>query len=256
MKYIKNFKLFEAVIMPDELQNDTRIESLEQLIEYGEKNGFDVVDYEEFYNSLSDVDKKSVPDKIITPFFALYHPIRKKPMFVVVFFDFLKRIPNYTQLIDDIIMHETIHKKQNINRKIDYILPDTRNIIYFSNKDEVMAFSWSIAKELTRKYKTIKSAMDNLSSIKLYKHIEHHIDRETLKRYHKYIYLYLEKMLETTNENTTIKEPITKPGVTPKRPTPIRRDKPSIKPAPKAELPEMATAMDVINKANLIKKVK
>lgn len=41
--------------------------------------------------------------------------------------------------------------------------------------------------------------------------------------------------------------PGTKPGITPGKPSPIRRDKPAVKPAPKAELPK-ASAEDVINK--------
>lgn len=41
--------------------------------------------------------------------------------------------------------------------------------------------------------------------------------------------------------------PTTKPGTRPGRPSPIRRDKPSVDPRPKAEIPT-ATPEDVVNK--------
>lgn len=45
-------------------------------------------------------------------------------------------------------------------------------------------------------------------------------------------------------------EPITKPGTRPNRPSPIRRDRPSVDPAPKAKNKKlsMATSLDVVNR--------
>lgn len=50
-----------------------------------------------------------------------------------------------------------------------------------------------------------------------------------------------------TKPAPTTAPPKTKPGTRPGRPSPIRRDKPSVEPAPKAELP-MATPEDVVKK--------
>lgn len=48
--------------------------------------------------------------------------------------------------------------------------------------------------------------------------------------------------------------PTTKPGTSPKRPSPIRRDKPAVKPDPKAKL-KKSTFKDVLNRyENIVKK--
>jgi len=57
---------------------------------------------------------------------------------------------------------------------------------------------------------------------------------------------YLKKF-ESFGPITKPAEPTTKPGTTPKRPSPIRRDRPSVEPAPKAKK-KLATAEDVVQR--------
>ena len=50
---------------------------------------------------------------------------------------------------------------------------------------------------------------------------------------------HIKKFEDFSFAEAPVKEPIVRPatpGTTPKRPSPIRRDKPAVKPAPKAEL--------------------
>ena len=63
MKYLKPYNLFEAIIIPQKVESDLLISSFEDLVEYGIQNEFDVVEYDEFYNSLSEADKKGAPPR-------------------------------------------------------------------------------------------------------------------------------------------------------------------------------------------------
>lgn len=204
MKYIKNYKFFEKIIIPDKLDNTT-FSNYQDLVRYGNDNGFDVVNYDEFYDSLSEKDKKTAPPRYGQPIFALFHPIKKTPMFVLCDPNFM-RIPIFKQILDDIIQHERIHSQQSNRMSIEYTLPNPNNRKeYFSNKDEVMAFSWTIANSLHKISRDIKDATDKLSDVKkggmvqseyfqLWKAITSVCDESIINRYRKYIYQYLEKM--------------------------------------------------------------
>lgn len=211
MKYIKDFRMFEAVIMPQKIDNNSVVNSFESLVRYGEENGFDVVDYNGFYNSLPEDDKKTAPPRHGVPFFALFHPINKKPMFVLVDPNAARFIPNFKEIVDDIIGHEKIHVEQTRRKgDIEYSLPSpTDKKAYFSNKEEIMAFSWTIANGLSKRHKDIKSAMNSLDEEfvihrgmgmrpeehkMIWNDIKRYCDEKTIKRYRKYIYLYLEKI--------------------------------------------------------------
>lgn len=207
MKNIKSFKLFEAVIIPKELKSSSDISSIssyDELVQYSNDNEFDVVKYAEFYKSLSDIDKKNAPPKGF-PFFALFHPIRKKPMFVISNINIPRVFPNFKNIVDDIIGHERIHSEQNKRKgSIKYILPEPNDRrLYFSNKEEIMAFSYSIAKELMRFGKESdweenfsKTLRKRLGWSNLYADIKRYVNSKVLNRYNKYIYLYVEKILE------------------------------------------------------------
>ena len=59
---------------------------------------------------------------------------------------------------------------------------------------------------------------------------------------------HIKKFEDFSYADAPVKEPVikpAKPGVAPKRPSPIRRDRPAVKPAPKAELPT-ASMEDVL----------
>lgn len=222
MNHIKKFTTFEAVIVPSiGNQSNINIRDMKSLVEYGIENDFDVVNYSEFYASLSDADKKTAPKNGMAPFFALFHPIRKKPMFVVDPI-IINRIPGFKNIVDDIISHEKIHGEQVQKRNgLVFDLPDPNGSKYFSNSDEVMAFSWSIAIGLKyiavdsvnsgkSKLESIKDAINsldinnkitNMPRVMLEPHyqiwnaITKKCNEQTIRKYKKYIYLYLEKLL-------------------------------------------------------------
>ena len=138
---IHKFNTFESIITPEPTSNNTIINNYQDLVQYGISNNFDVVNYDEFYNSLDDKDKKTAPRKDFrTPFFALFHPIRKKPMFVVCDTNVVRMMPNFKSIVDDIISHEKIHSEQNKRRGgLTFSLPSPLNRKeYFSNKDEII----------------------------------------------------------------------------------------------------------------------
>jgi hypothetical protein len=210
MKHLKSYKIFEAVIMPSTIEDDGQVDSFESAIEFGERNDFDVVEYDEFYNSLGEADKRTAPPSRGVPFFALFHPIRKKPMFVVCDKNVFRFMP-MKEIMSDIIGHEKVHAEQAIRRgNLEFNLPDPRDRkAYFSNKEEVMAFAFTIANGLSKTNRSLEAAMTDLDSqgnnfrgmgmrpaehTMLWNDIKRNCDEKTIKRYRKYIYLYLEKI--------------------------------------------------------------
>lgn len=211
MKHLTPFKIFEAVIIPAKIEDDTQVNSFESAVEFGQRNDFDVVEYDEFYNSLGESDKRTAPPSRGVPFFALFHPERKRPMFVVCDKNVFRFMP-MKEIISDIIGHEKVHAEQAIRRGgLEFNLPDPRDRkAYFSNKEEVMAFAFTIANGLSKTNRSLEEAMSQLDSqgndnfrvmgmrpaehTMLWADIKRNCDEKTIKRYRKYIYLYLEKM--------------------------------------------------------------
>lgn len=211
MKHLTPFKIFEAVIIPAKIEDDTQVNSFESAVEFGQRNDFDVVEYDEFYNSLGESDKRTAPPSRGVPFFALFHPERKRPMFVVCDKNVFRFMP-MKEIISDIIGHEKVHAEQAIRRGgLEFNLPDPRDRkAYFSNKEEVMAFAFTIANGLSKTNRSLEEAMSQLDSqgndnfrgmgmrpaehTMLWSDIKRNCDEKTIKRYRKYIYLYLEKM--------------------------------------------------------------
>ena len=202
MRFLKTFKAYEAVIIPTKIEDNAPVNSFQSAQDFGQRNGFDVVGYDEFYNSLSEENKKTAPPRQGVPFFALFNPVTRKPMFVLVDANAARFIPNFKDIMLDIIGHERVHAEQSLRKgQIDYKLPsplDRKS--YFSNKEEIMAFSFSIAKELSRKVKTVKDGMERLQrgvggqAGNLWYDIKKYCDEKTVNRYRKYIYMYLDKM--------------------------------------------------------------
>jgi len=202
MKYIKSFKIFEAVIIPSKIEDNATVNSFESAVEFGKRNDFDVVDYDEFYNSLSEENKKTAPPRQGMPFFALFNPVRRKAMFVLVDSNAARFIPNFKEIMLDIIGHERVHAEQSLRKgTIDYKLPsplDRKE--YFSNKEEVMAFSFTIATELSKVTRSVESGMEKLQrgvggqAGHLWFDIKKYCDEKTVNRYRKYIYMYLDKI--------------------------------------------------------------
>ena len=202
MKYLKPFNIFEAVIMPSTIEDNNQVNSFQSAKEFGERNRFDVVGYDEFYNSLGEADKKTAPPRQGVPFFALFHPVRKKPMFVLSDPNAARFIPNFKEIMLDIIGHERVHAEQTSRRgDIEFNLPNPRDRkAYFSNKEEVMAFSFTIANELSKVVRSKEEGMEKLQrgiggqAGHLWLDIKKYCDEKTIKRYTKYIYMYLDKI--------------------------------------------------------------
>ena len=212
MKHIKEFELFEAIIMPPVIRDNATVNSFDSAVEFGQRNGFEVVDYEEFYDSLGEADKRTAPPKG-TPFFALFHPIRKTPMFVLCDPNAPRIIHNFKEIMLDIIGHEMVHSEQTRRRGgIEFALPNPLDRkAYFSNKEEIMAFSFTIANDLIKTQTDIGDAMEELDRVSaqppamfrgplpqyrlMWDSIKKICDEKTIKRYRKYIYLYLDRML-------------------------------------------------------------
>lgn len=210
MKYLKNFK--EAIINTEKNTDiDNFISSLrknrkvlipfDNVVEVGLDNNIEVVDYNTFYNDLPDNDKSTAPPRQSfgnqIPYFALVNPITKKPRLVLG--KFLHKEMLYH--IEDVLHHEMIHVNQHSKRTIDKGLANPNNRKdYYEDSDEIMAFSYSIAKELLNHgVKTPKAGIDMISRrnrIRLYDDIKKNVSETVLKKYHKYIYLYLEDLLK------------------------------------------------------------
>ena len=218
MKHLKHFKIFEAVIMPSKIESNSIVNSFESAVEYGIQNDFDVVEYDEFYNSLGEADKKTAPPRRGgPPFFALFHPVRKKPMFVISDKQVFNFMP-MKEIINDIIGHEKVHAEQTLRRGgIEFALPSpTDRKAYFSNKEEVMAFAWTIANGLSKINRGLESAMKELDvqDIRmgvrptehkmLWNDIKRNCDEKTIKRYRKYIYMYLDKIFNKDEDSKNV----------------------------------------------------
>ena len=217
MKHLKTYKIFESVIMPNKIEDDSNINSFESAVEFGQRNDFDVVEYDEFYNSLGEADKKTAPPSRGVPFFALFHPIRKKAMFVVCDKNVFRFMP-MKDIILDIIGHEKVHAEQAVRRGgLEFNLPDPRDRkAYFSNKEEVMAFAFTIANGLSKINRGLESAMKELDAQDirmgarptehkmLWNDIKKYCDEKTIKRYRKYIYMYLDKIFNKDEDSKNV----------------------------------------------------
>jgi hypothetical protein len=185
---------------------------LSDLARLGAEYNIEIVDYDTFYRDLPQRDKTTAPSKTAreSQFFALVNPVTKRPRVVLnlpmpfIPKDFFDQVP-----LGDILKHEQIHVGQHSRRpNIDMPLPEPKDKkAYFSNKDEVMAFAFSVAKEIVSMFPTITTPKEGFDKLienprifRLYGDIKENTDEETLKRYHKYIYLYLEDLLKTEDE--------------------------------------------------------
>lgn len=163
-----------------------------EVVEIGKKHNVDVVDYRTFFSELPEGDKKTAPPTH-APCFALVNPVNNLPRVVVNVPSIDRRMLDH---IYHMLKHENIHVGQIARRSKEQrsmVNPNDRKE-YFSNKDEVMAFSQSIVDMLVGQgVKTKDGLMRKLKYNPLYMDIKKSVDEDTLNRYHKYIYLYFEK---------------------------------------------------------------
>lgn len=158
----------------------------------GEKYGIEVVDYLNFYDELSDENKKTAPPPNGQPF-ALINPDTNKPRIVCHLYlnkDLIDRVYH-------MLKHENIHiiqKSRSGGKGNGEGMNPMDRKSYFSNKDEIMAFSQSISDIIMKSNpKNINDAISKLKSINLWKDIQSVVDKDVLNRYKKYIYLYLQQ---------------------------------------------------------------
>jgi hypothetical protein len=178
--------------------------NFETIKRIGEENDIEVVDYDTFISELpTEQLKKDAPKKAEIPYFGLVNPVTHKARLVIQIPDL--RMPNL-KFLYHMLKHENVHvgqKQRKVNKNHGEYLGDIKNLkAYFSNKDEIMAFSQSISDMLMDdipmigKPKDIEDAFKRMQNLPLWKSIKSNVDSETLKRYRKYIYLYLEREFE------------------------------------------------------------
>ena len=204
MKYLVQYPIFEKIIDwrdqgIDEFREDVIAQRLpiffDELVGIGSDHGIEIVDYETFYRELPDEHKESAPPRGV-PAFATVNHETFRPRVII-------NVPRIDQRLFDYIIHmlkhEMVHVGQWSRRSTHHAGPNPMDrAAYFSDKDEIMAFSQSIADQLIAMgARTPQEAIKQLSSLRLYLDIKRNVDSRTLKRYHKYIYLYLEEELYT-----------------------------------------------------------
>lgn len=172
--------------------------SFDNLVEIGKKNEIEIVDYETFISELPDKLKKAAPQ---APIFGLVNPKTNKIRIVLLFKRIKLGILNH---IYHIIKHENIHIGQASRREKESseYYDDVRDKkAYYSNKDEIMAFSQTISDMiLSDNVDNLEDAKKKLRYNRLWSDIKNSVDEKVRKRYIKYIYLYLEKEL-SLNKN-------------------------------------------------------
>ncbi len=203
MKYIRKFN--ESVIEPGGFGVKEFIDDIFRFVngrmpfestrEIFERHNIELVNYDTFYQELPDDQKSTAPTKGHNPpIFGLVNPLTNRPRIVyqVPFID-----PGLCGYIKHILEHESIHIDQISRRSgwIKYSLPDPKDQkSYFSDKDEVMAFSQSISDMIMNgphRPESMEEAIKMLNRNPLYMDIKRNVDSKILNRYKKYIYFYL-----------------------------------------------------------------
>lgn len=203
MKYLKS--IYEAIIdwrdqgleeFAEEVYSERLPIFADQLKEIGREHNIEIVDYDEFFRDLpNDSYRDTAPPRGATPAFATVNPVTDRPRVVLGVTRIDQRLFDY---ILHMLKHEVIHVNQFSRRdqhpNSDWDVNDRSQ--YFSQKDEVMAFSHSLVDQLiTMGLRNPKEVHSALPKVRLYQDIRGAVDAKTLKRYHKYIYLYLEQEL-------------------------------------------------------------
>lgn len=214
--------LNEAIIIPKDFQASSNKREFEN------NSGAKVISYEDFMKAIPKEAQSKIPSKsdIVSsgqPFFGFYDTANKQAYFVCLYPPemILSQIP---EIAKDAIRHELIHDEQ-INRmqSNNYTLIDNnpsfldKKDLYFSTTEEIMALSFSIANWVKRsneftnakdatnaiihnvgKYIQNQRNMEMYMAANTWRSIANVCDESVLKKYKKYIYLYLEHFF---NEN-------------------------------------------------------
>lgn len=180
----------------DELESMRRPMIPQDFKRWAAQYSVEVVPYSTFIRELPDEHKDSAPDPR-THLFALLNPVTERPRVVV-------NVPmlghREFKYIAHMIKHELIHMGQSARRPYGMgaggFDPNDKTA-YFSNKDEVMAFSHSVADQLLQQGAgDMEEAMAMLPGLRLWKDIKANATPQALARYRKYIYQYLKLELD------------------------------------------------------------
>ena len=183
----------------------------DEFVLMGKKYNVDIIKLDEFKNNLPNDDENlSVPsdnDMFSIPMFGYVNP--KTNRITIVFGNHTKHfIPQFLFFFKQILKHESVHLGQAIRRPSqttgEYFGDVNDRKKYFENKDEIMAFANSIvsgfiSSKSPQNFEESKTMMKKYlrnNEDKMWVTIKNSVDNETLKKYLKYIYLYLEQEFE------------------------------------------------------------
>lgn len=171
--------------------------SMEDINQIANQYGVYFIDYNTFYEELPQELKHTAPPRN-TPLFGFIDSNNSIKIVVNVPFIGIRELP----FIKHICEHESVHREQWRRRgnNIEWSLPNANDSKeYFSNKDEIMAFSQSIVEMITnsriRAPKTLKGLIDELKYNDLWKTIKRTVDQDVKNRYLKYITQYFQDYL-------------------------------------------------------------
>jgi len=218
---MRKSKIFEAVISSSKSKP-----FLNELAEYFMENnnisfadlaimahgyGIEVVDYKTFYKELPDLWKKGqIPHRGVK-IFGLANPVTKKPRLVITVDTIKKEDYNF---ISTVVSHEFVHSGQLERMKPGtvYVPPKTvYNLnIYYSDKQEVMAWSKTIVDDIIQTFKpsSFEEAMEFLPKGHYYKRVKETLknDPKVWNKYLKNIYNYFKMEFEPVEEKSDLSE--------------------------------------------------
>jgi hypothetical protein len=214
----------EAVINPnteniinfvDELyfhfDNNGKPIPFDEFVLMGNKYDVDIIKLNDYKDNLpSDNENLSIPsdnDMRQMPMFGYVNP-RTNKITIVFSNNVTHFIQQFLFFFKQLLKHEGVHLGQSIRRPSQTTGEYFGNVMdrkkYFENKDEVMAFANTLvnnfmiykkpetfddAKRIMKRY--LKGGED-----RMWLDIKNSVDNKTLKKYLKYIYLYLEQEFE------------------------------------------------------------
>lgn len=210
--------LNESIIRPynfdsafDELiSKEGNINSLDDVNDIFKDLDVYVSDIEEFESSdWSDEERTIIPrdvEMIGGVRFGVYNYKTNKMNLVVIpskFIAFLNRPYNkdtFFDFINEILRHESIHKQQvqrmtGGEKKLKDSPSNPKD--YFSNKNEIMAYAQSFVDQMKKQGRTNNQILNMMRNDKVvgswtYDNYKRVVDEDTLKRFQKYAYLYLQ----------------------------------------------------------------
>ena len=157
-------------------------------------------DYDTFYDGLPQDLKRTAPPRKGAPIFG--YVSENQQIRIVLTGDKLRIMD--LGFLNHMAQHESIHIGQRGRRNLQYSLPDPKDQkSYFSDKDEIMAFSQSIVDMMKTDRRPIRRMEDLESSLRsngLWSSIKKVVDEDVKNRYLKYIYAYLKEEVPSTKK--------------------------------------------------------